>query len=671
MFFRFGGSGWEGRGAGLLLAPLLFGAVAFCSNNPYGEFAEGRVLYSAMSGDPRTLDPTRVSDSSSSAIATNIHDTPYEFHYLKRPLELIPSMATAMPEKDSTTIDGKRYPTFRFSIRRDLRYMDDACFPDGKGRPITIDDFIYAMKRTSDASLDPFGRPLLMGRVLGFAEYSKAMEEAHAQVAGLKAKGQTPEAGTGPVADQYARDIQGVRRVDDYTIEVVLTRDNPVIRYYFSSISSSPVPAECVAYYHGKDGQLTYDRNPVASGPYYIKEWRSNFRMVLAKNPNYRQDDFYPDTGAPGDEQAGFLELKGTPLPMIDEVRIQVIKSQPPSWTLFDQGYMDRAGIPRDEFSSVIVNKELSPKYQKRGIRLSRGIEPVTMWFYFNLKDPLFENNRDLRYALSLALDRKELIERFRNGRGVVAHGILPPGLEGYDPEYKNSYSDFDLERAREYMVRAGYPKGVDPKTGKALKISMTMVAHPSLTSQYRYYIESFRKLGIDFDIEALDWPTVLERKHNKNFQMIHGGWVADYPDPQNFLQLFYGPNIDGSYNENSYLNPEFDALYKRMENMPSGPERAAVIGRMQEILGRDAPAMFLFHNVQYVLSHKWMAPIKLHPIGNNQWKYRHLDPELRRALVPGWNRPSTAAYVFLGGLLLCILLLGWLAIREYGRLNN
>lgn len=688
MFSCFGKKGRSPRrrlarvfGPALVAAALL--SASSCNNNPYGQFAPGRVMYSAMSSDIRTLDPTRVSDSSSGAIASNIHDTPYEFHYLKRPLVLIPSMATGMPQQGRTTLDGLEYPTFRFSIKRGLRFADDDCFQGGKGREIKIDDLILAIKRAADSSLDPFGQPLLTGRVVGFAEYSKALEAAYGERAELEINGKgapptanansksaDPSAHPNPVAAAYARDISGVRKLDDYTLELVMTRKNPVIKYFFAQIMSSPIPAECLAYYSGKAGRPTYDRHPVASGPYFVREWHANYRINLERNPNYRRDDYYPAEGEAGDEAAGLLDLKGTPLPMLDRVQIQMISAVPPLWTLFDQGYLDRAGIPRDVYSEVIVQDHLSDKYEERGVKLNKEIEPVTFWFYFNMQDPLFAKNKLLRQALSLALDRDEFIERFNNNRAIVAESILPPGFEGYDPDYRNPFSRFDLPRARELLARAGYKDGIDPKTGKSLKITMTQVAHPSATSQYRYYIESFRELGIDFKIEALDWPTVLERKNKKNFQMIHGGWGADYPDPQNFLQLFYGPNSSTPYNENSYRNAEFDALYDKMKNMEPGPEREAIIFRMRDIMNEDASIVYLYHRLNYVLSHKWMAPFKPHPIGLNQLKYRTLDPQLRAVLVEEWNRPSPAAYVLPAVLALLLGLLGWLAVREYGKLG-
>ena len=646
----------------------IFYVIAFlflisCSNNPYGEFPPGHVVLTYMGGDPKTLDPVRVGDTSSNGIASNIHDTPYEYHYLKRPLQLIPSMATGMPLLSNRTFGGKKFQTFRFSIKKNLRYMDDACFKDGKGREIKIDDIIFSIKRAADTSINPFGYPLLAGKVQGFDEYSEMISQKR-----MKLKEHPDQLNEVNLFDE---NVPGVTKIDDYTLELLLTEDYPQIIYFFSLTISSPVPPECLSYYNGKNGRPLYDRHPASSGAFYLKEWHANHRIVLVKNPNYRSDDFYPSEGNPGDDTLGLLDLAGRRLPLVDEIRFQIIQAGPPVWTLFEQGYLDRAGIPSEVFNQVIRGNDLSQKYVDMGIRLDKTIDVSTYWFYFNMKDPLFERNKDLRHALSLCLDRDEMIERFYNNRGKPAHSIIPPGLEGYSDDFINPYTAFDPERAMKLLAKAGYPGGIDKKTGRPLKVELILVASQGATSQYRFYIDQFSKCNIDLQITTLDWPTVLERKYKKNFQMIHGGWHADYPDPQNFLQLLYGPNIESSYNENSYINPEFDSLYSRIKNMKPGPERERIIYRMNEITAEDSPMLFLFHPVSFGLSHQWFAPMRPHPINTNQLKYRYIDPELRKEKAAFWNRPGLIAYSIPLGAAILVIFLVYLTVRGYKRMDS
>jgi len=638
---------------------LIFG-IASCNNNPYGKFPEGKVIFTAMDGDPRTLDPSRVGDTASNSIASNIHDTPFEYEYLTRPLTLKPAMATSMPVYGTAEHKGKKYPSMKFSIKKGLRYMDDACFPDGKGREILIDDIIYSIKRASDLAIDPFGYPMLSEKVLGFDEYGAAIQKKREQTENKI-----------DIKLLYTDNIEGVRKLDDYTLELLLLHEAPQVIYFFSLTVGSPAPKECVAFYNGKDGKPTYDRHPVASGPFYIKEWHPNYRMILSRNPNYRQDDFFPASGNKADEDEGLLLSKGKKLPIVDEVRMQIIQTSPPIWTLFEQGYLDRAGIPREVFQQVISGQDLSTEFKSRGIRLDKDIDISSYWWYFNLNDPLFASNVTLRQALSMVVDRKEMIDRFYNGRGIPAQSLIPPGIEGYFEDYKNPLAEQNLTEAKRLLTLAGYKDGIDPKTGKPLTIRMTLVESRGASSLYRFYIDQYSKVGIDLKIEQLDWPTVLEKKNKKEFQMIHGGWHADYPDPQNFLQLFYGPNVNGPYNENNYQNKTFDQLYNEMKDLPSGEKRKSIIRKMLEISGNDAHVVYLFHPVSYGLTHEWIYPLKPHPINTNQLKYRDLDQTLRLKKTEQWNSPPLYAWLIVAGTLFVLFILMAAAVIQYRRMGR
>lgn len=633
-----------------------------CNNNPYGSFPKGKTLFSTISDDPRTLDPIRVSDTSSNAIASNLHDTPYQYHYLKRPLTLIPAMAVSMPVVEEKNINGRQYETFRFSIKKGLRYHNDPCFEGGRGREIKIDDIIFSIKRAADLAVNPFGYPLLTGKVEGFDDYSNHLNEAREKLNGGDLTA---------LQDAFEDAIPGVRKIDDYTLEMLLTEPYPQIIYFFSLSTGSPVPKECYYYYNGKNGHPTYDRHPVTSGPFYLAEWRSKYRITLKRNPSYRKDDFYPESGNPGDGEKGLLKNAGKPLPIMDEIRFQMVEAPLAGWTLFEQGYLDRSGIPKEVFGQVIQDQGLSQDYVQKGIRLDKDADVATFWWYFNMQDPLFKNNRALRQAISLAVDREEMLDRFYNNRGVVAQSIIPPGIEGYFEDFKNPYSDYNIELAKKKLIAAGYPGGIDPETGRALQINLTLVASSSASSLYNFYIDQLRKINIDLKIDSLDWPTVIEKKIKKNFQMIHGGWHADYPDPQNFLQLYYGPNISGTYNENYYQNSQFDTLYEQMRNMVPGSERQNIIRRMNQIVAEDAHVVYLFHPLTYGLSHKWVAPLRPHPINTNQLKYRDLDADLRKELVEKWNRPPVFAYVFIALLLVLFYFLAWAAMRQYRNMGR
>lgn len=644
-----------------------------CNNNPYdspaGFGGEVRVFYTSLDENPTTLDPQRVSDTDSQYIASNLHDTAYEFHYLKRPFEIIPSMATAMPRAgwrtDFPGLNGRRVYTLRFSIQRGLRFADDACFADGRGREILVDDLILAIKRAADDRIEPFGKTFLLDKLIGFREFHEGLSRAidgHGQSAGHVGE---IDSNASTITAAYARPIAGVLRVDPYTLELAYHAPYAQALFFLTNITSSPVPAECLAYYSGGE-RGTYDRKAVASGPFVLKEWRDHYQLVLTRNPNYRKNDFYPDSGMPEDRVMGLLAPAGRPLPLLDEVYIRIIKRGPPRWMLFEQGYLDLYRNRLDLQERLMQSPRLIDTYNERGVKKNREIELSVFGWSFNLEDPLFKHNVALRRAISLGIDREEFIRLFLPGRAVPAHGPVPPGLEGYDEDFRAEYGRYDLDEARRLLARAGYPDGKDPATGRPLEIRLSDRAAQGRSAIYRFYIDQFARLGLRLLVDEMDFPSLISKIHAKNFQMIHWGWGADYPDPENFLQLFYGPNSESTYNDSQYRNPEFDALYRRIAEMSPGPERAGLIRRMLDILAADVPKVFLFHRESHYYTQHWTANLRPNPMDYRQLKYWNVDPTARALAIDEWNRTGFAGYALVaGGLIFMAILLG-LSVRQF-----
>jgi len=677
-----------GVGARSFLAVLLALLLAACGNNPYGEFPEGRVLFTSLDENPATVDPARISDVDSKYIGSNVHDTPFEYHYLKRPLKLVPSMATALPETGPARLDGRVMHRLRFSIQRGLRYKADPCFAATRGsgtsperteidagaqatREITIHDIVFSIKRAADDSLEPFGKAFLLDKLHGFREFHEQL--AKAQEAALAAgesgaSGGTPGyADSGLLREAYAQDIAGLRTPDDSTLEAYFYENYPQSLYFFSDTTASPVPPECALYYNGRD-RPTYDRGAVASGPFYVKKWREQHRIVLARNPQYRKNDWYPEEGMPQDRAAGLLEAAGKPLPLLDEVRVTIIKRGPPKWQLFGQGYLDLYRNRLDLAGRQMQSRSLRESYREKQVKRTEEIELSSFGWTFQMRSGRFAKNRKLRQAVSLAVDRQELIDLFLPERAVVAHSPIPPGLAGYDESFRNPYSGRDVERAKRLLREAGYADGVDPATGEPLEITLIDRAAQGRQPIYRFYIDQMSDLGIRMRVEQLDFPTMIQKMRRGEFELIHWGWGADYPDPQNFLQLFYGPYARSNplYNNSGYRNPEFDALYERMRLLSDGPEREEALNRMKRILANDLPVSYLFHRRSHYFTHAWTAPLKPGPMDFREMKYWNVNPEERERRVAQWNRISPFAATVALALPAILVLLLWRSWRLF-----
>jgi ABC-type transport system substrate-binding protein len=406
--------------------------------------------------------------------------------------------------------------------------------------------------------------------------------------------------------------------------------------------------------------------------------------MVLERNPNFRGEP-YPAQGEPADAADGLLKDAGKTMPFIDKVVFTREKESIPYWNKFLQGYYDASGIGSDQFDqavrvSIEGDATVTPEMEEKGIRLSTSVETSIGYLAFNWEDPVVggEKNRKLRQALSIAVDIEEQISIFANGRGIPAMGPLVPGIFGYREEQAGInpvvYDWIEgrpvrkgIDAARKLLAEAGYPDGRNAKTGQPLVLYLDTVARgPGDKSAFDWYRRQFEKLGIQLEIRTTDWNRFQEKIRKGATQMFRLGWNADYPDPENFLFLLYGPQSRSrSQGENAanYENKEYDALFERMKNMPNSPERQKIIDRMLDIVRADAPWIWGSYPLKYSLRHSWLANDKPNTMARNSVKYLRVDAAKREALRAQWNRPVLLPLGLVVFLLVCSAIP---AIRSY-----
>ncbi len=629
----------------LLIFPFLF-LIAFipaCGNNPYPPETDHLIGYTALGEDPRTLDPAQVSDTTSAEILCQFYDALYQNAYLERPYRVVPALAASYPEKrifyedvqEKGETKKKARMEYIFKLRDDIFFQDDPCFPGGKGRRVIANDVIYSIKRLADPAVQSTGYWLVAGKIKGIDDFFK-------------------KAATAGEAD-YSQNVEGLKAIDNRTLKITLTEPFPAFIYVMSMPYTAPVAREAVEYYNapGRDG---FARHPVGTGAYRLKSWKRQHRIIMERNPNFRKE-YYPSTGAPGDKEKGLLIDAGNQLPFLDEVWYTIISTAQPVWLLFLQGYLDASGVPQEQFDRVVTkNLELSDDFIKKGISLEIASDLDVHYLAFNMRDPVLGRNKYLRQALSLSYDTDLYNEIFLNGRAINAQGPLPPGIFGYDPRLKNPYKTHNLEKAKELMAKAGYPGGVDAKTGKQLELIYDIGSDsPRAREVATFDMRCFEQLGIKMKLQVNTWSQHLERSHKGTFQMFSLGWIADYPDPENFLQLLYGPNAPPNPNSSSFANPEYDRLYEKMKNMEDTPERETVIQRMVGIVIEECPWIFNVHSPSYVLRHPWAKNGKAHSISGNYRKYARIDPKLRRVYWKAENKPNLAV-LFYAALFLLVL---------------
>jgi ABC-type transport system substrate-binding protein len=674
--------GRYGRYAAVGLACLV-GTLAACTNNPYpGADAARKVLYEPFSDPPRTLDPQVAYTTSASAVIGNICDTLLEYHYLARPFTLIPGLAMTVPAAEHRPGGQVAY---RFELRPDLLYQDDPCFRRDAGaettRRVVATDVAFSLARIADPAVNS---PVIetFAKIVGFREFTERLE---AQRDG------DPSFSRLPVHEQYAAagGIAGVRVGGATEIEIVLLEPYPQILYWFAMPFTAPVPWEAVAYYDGQEGREHFADHPVGAGPFRLALYDKQARMVLERNDNWyglRHPEWrapgatYPHEGTAEDGAAGLLDpaAAGRPLPFIERIEFRREKEAIPAFTKFLQGYYDVSGIVRESFDRIVRDDHLSPEMTALGMRLDKSVTPAVYYIGFNMDDaivgtPAGERGRKLRQAMSLAIDAREFTRLFINGRGIPAQSPLPPGIFGYDPAYVNPYRVVDLARAATLLREAGYPKGIDPGTSRPLRLTFDTgdtSARALLT--FQFHVQAWKRLGLDVEIAATNYNQFQDKVRKGAYQIFQWGWVADYPDPENFLFLLHGPiarTASGGPNTANFANQRYDELLLAMKSRENDARRQEIIAEMLALLERERPWIELFHPEDYVLSHGWLRNVK--PIGLSlpTAKYWDLDATERAGLRVAWNRPIVWPALVLALAMVAVVLPGVVVyVRERRR---
>jgi len=658
---------------GRLLAAALVVLLAACTNNPYpAEDAEHKVRYRALSGAPKTLDPAVSYTVPEHKITANVYEALLEYHYLLRPYRLIPGLARAVPELERRP-DG-RY-AYRFDLRPGMLFEDDACFgafgEPRRTREVLASDVAFQLMRLADPAV---GSPIVASveKIAGFPAFAERLQKLREEEEGFAEL---------RIDRQYARagGIEGVKLHGAHGLEIVLEKPNPQLRFWFALPFTAPVPWEAVAYYDGEDGRDFFKDHPVGAGPYEVALYAKHRRIVLDRDPNWygvRHPEWqapgatYPSEGMPEDEEAGRLDpaYTGRPLPFIERIEFRIEKERIPEFNKFLQGYYDQSPIYKEGFDLVMHEGGLSPEMRARGMQLDRGVDLDIWYVSFNMSDPVVgapggERARRLRQALSLAIDAEEFTRIFANGRGIPAHSLIPPGLFGYDPDYVNPYRVPDLSRARERLAEAGYADGIDPETGEPLVLSIAG-GNPatSVRLQYEFLAQSWEKLGLDVDVEATDFNQFQDKVDRGAFQIILWGWLADYPDPENFLFLLWGPmsrSRAGGPNSANFDHDGYDRLFLAMRDRSNDERRFELIREMLGIVERERPWIELFHRETYALYHGWMKNVKSSALVSPSTKYIDIDLEERNRLRSAWNEPIVWPAWAMAGLVVVLVVPG------------
>jgi len=573
---------------------LLLSAVLLSSGCTKKQDVNEKVLNLVSPAEIKGYDPIQADDLYSGREISKIYEGLLQYHWLKMPYELVPNLAESMPEISKDGI------TYTFKIRKGVKFQDDAAFPGGKGRELTAQDFVYSIKRLADSKNQATGWWVLDGKLAGLNEWREK-------------NGKLP-------ASNYDEEVEGIKALDNYTLQFKLAKKFPQFMYSLAMPFTYVVAKEVVAKY-GKE----FINHPVGTGPYVLPIFDQGKKITYTKNPTFREK-LYPSDASP--ELKHLLGDAGKRLPLVDKVVVHVMKETQPAWLKLNKGEIDYYSVPKDNFASAIKDNKLTPDLAKKGFILEIAPALDVTYTAFNFENKLFHNKK-LRQAMYLAFDEKKSNELFYNNTAFPAQSIIPPGIAGNIKDYLNPYKGLKLEEAKKMLAEAGYPEG------KGLPELKYDIPDSTVSRQSgEFFQQQMAQIGVKIKIVTSPWPEFQAKVKKKAVEIYGLAWGADYPDAENFLQLFYGPNKSPGANGSNYDNPEFNKQFEDAVVMQDSPERTAKYEKLNKFLAEEVVAMFGVHRQSYILEHGWLKNYHPTDLHHDAVQYLNIDTAKKAELL-------------------------------------
>lgn len=553
--------------------------------------ANGNVYYGGVLRlneveDFRNLYPLNITEVTSHRIANQIYEGLVKLS--QADLTVVPSLA----EKWDVNEDATQWT---FYLRKGVKFHDDPCFPDGKGREVTAKDFQYCLTKLCEANPEnqAFGITF-QGRVVGADEYYQSTAN----------KKPLPEG------------VSGIKVIDNHTLQINL-------KYPFAGFLNILSHPGCWVYpkeAHEKYG-VDMREKCVGTGPFLVKSVKQGDAVILEKNKNYWNVDEF-----------------GNQLPYLDAVKFSFIKEKKSELLEFKKGNLDMIFRLPTEMIPEILGELGSKENANLSFDLQRTPAMSVYYYGFQHQSDLF-SKKELRQAFNYAIDRRKIVDYILQGEGIVAeHGIVPPSFKNYDTSAVKGYS-YSPQMAKQMMAAAGYPNGQGfPKItlqvnsgGGDRNIKTAEVVQKMLKEN----------LGIDVDINVMPLAEHLEAVETGKTLFWRTGWSADYPDPEAFLTTLYGGHVPANLNERSYLNPvryknaKFDSLYTAALREIDDKKRYALYQQADQVAMEDAAIMPIFYDENYRLIQKNVMNFDANPMEYRDLTRVYLEPKDKEAVKP------------------------------------
>ncbi len=549
------------------------------------------------------FDPAASRDLYSSQINHSIFESLYTYDYLARPAKVVPQAAEGMPEISD---EGK---TYTIRLKKGIYFAPDPAF-GGKRRELTMNDFVYSFMRLFDPKLASPHSWLFDNKIVGLNEYA--------------------EQATKSGKYDYDTKIPGFEVVDKYTLRLHLKQTDYHMAMILAHNPAVAVAREVVEKY--RDGQGQVMGNPVGTGPYRLAQWVRGARIVLDANPEFRGIEWNFEAGTDAEDQAIVAKMKGKTMPQIGRIEVSVMLEDQSRLLSFQNGETDLFNLEGPLAPRMLENGKLKPEMAAKGYQLSRIIDPEISYYYWNMRDPVLGGKSKekiaLRRAIAMAYNVQEELRVVWNGQAEALQFPIPPGVVGHDPNYK-SILQYDPVAANKLLDKFGYKKGADGwrtlPDGKPLEVHFTARNDSLGQQQSEMWKKAYDTIKIRMVGEKRPFPDILKAERQCQIMTRTSPWVADYPDGDNFMMLFYGPNMNKT-NNSCFDNADYDQAYLASQKMPAGPERDQLYHKMARLLEVNGGMRIGYARYRNMVSQPKVIGFKKHPIIHTEWMYIDID---------------------------------------------
>ena len=542
----------------------------------------------SLTGEISTIDPAACYDTVCYVPVAQVYESLYEFDYLKRPYSLRPLLAEGLP-----VISQDRL-TYTFKIKKGIPYHDSNLVP--KGREVKAQDFVNQIKRLAFLGTNSRGFWLFDGKIKGINEWRDKVQS--------------------DLVMFFSEPVEGLSTPDDYTLVINLKYPYPQLQYAMAMNFTSPVPEEAI-----KASKNDLGAQAVGTGPYSITKYNATQGVDLIKFPRY-VSSVYPSEGDRWAQENGMLKDAGAKLPFMDKVRLVVIKEAQTDWLNFLKKKIDMINLTKDHYQVALTPEgKLKPEIIQDEIVLQSSPTLIYWWIAFNMKDPVVGKNLNLRKAIAHAVNIDKYIELFTYNVAQKANSIYPPGIPGYSPNAELPYK-YDLAAAKEYMKKAGFPNGKGLPT-----LKFDIRGSDTRRRQMGEFVQQeLRQLGITVEIQINTFPAFLEKARKGELQFWQGGWVLDYPDAENVLQLLSKQNLPPGQNYFNFVNEEYDGHFKELREIEDGKRKFELMAKMENIVNAELPWIMQYYSRNYILAHKYLKNFMYSDIIYNNIKYLKIE---------------------------------------------